>query len=522
MNLEFWAEALGPLAGVFVGILIGGLMQYLSERLKQMRAERDAKSAIANAQLQAEHIVKNAQLQAREEVLSARAKFEQETREHREQMQTKEERWTQREANLDRKLALLDKKEEKIEQELRKIDEDRQRLADREKELDALIQRKTDEIARIADLPREEARTLLMNRLQDELHAEAATLIRHVQQETRENAERTARDIIATAIQRYAADQAYEMTTSTVHLPNDEMKGRIIGREGRNIKAFEQITGVDLIIDNTPEAVILSGYSPVRREVAKISLEKLVSDGRIHPSRIEEVVKKTEKEVDQAIKEAGEFAIFELGLHGVHPELLKVLGSLKYRMSYAQNILYHSIEVAFITGIMAGELGLDVKMARRAGLFHDLGKAVDHKIEGPHALIGADLLKKYNENPEVIHAVAAHHEDEKPRTILAVLVSAADALSGARPGARREMLESYIARIEKLESIAAEFKGVEKSYAIQAGRELRVVVEAEKVSDDDSVVMARDIAAKIETELTYPGQIRVTVLRETRAVAFAK
>ncbi len=522
MNLEFWAEALGPLAGVFVGILIGGLMQYLSERLKQMRAERDAKSAIANAQLQAEHIVKNAQLQAREEVLSARAKFEQETREHREQMQTKEERWTQREANLDRKLALLDKKEEKIEQELRKIDEDRQRLADREKELDALIQRKTDEIARIADLPREEARTLLMNRLQDELHAEAATLIRHVQQETRENAERTARDIIATAIQRYAADQAYEMTTSTVHLPNDEMKGRIIGREGRNIRALEAATGCDILIDDTPEVVVISGFDPLRREIARQALEMLIADGRIHPARIEEIIAKVQETLDERIRQAGEAAIYELGLHDVNPELMRLVGSLQFRHSYGQNVLQHSLEMAHLMAMMAGELGLDVTIAKRVGLFHDVGKAIDHKVEGSHAVIGADVLRKYNEPAIIINAVGAHHEDMAGESIYAVLAMAADAITAARPGARSETTEIYLKRLENLEKIAAGFRGVEKCFAIQAGREIRVLVEPSKIDDTEAMQLARNISKQIETTMQYPGQIKVTVIRETRCVEYAR
>jgi ribonuclease Y len=494
------------------------------------------RTAAAGARRKAEAEAEEIRRAARREGDDLRRDVDQKHREREQKLNEQEkenrERWLElqkQEARLVKKEESIEKKSDLVTAKETEIARREQSLGDREKAVttakakhDELIQEAEKQLEQVAGLTREDARNALHESLIDGVKHDAAKMIRNLEEEAKLEAEKRAKKIISTAISRYSGEYVGERTVSVVNLPSDDMKGRIIGREGRNIKAFEQITGVDLIIDNTPEAVILSGYSPVRREVAKISLEKLVSDGRIHPSRIEEVVKKTEKEVDQAIKEAGEFAIFELGLHGVHPELLKVLGSLKYRMSYAQNILYHSIEVAFITGIMAGELGLDVKMARRAGLFHDLGKAVDHKIEGPHALIGADLLKKYNENPEVIHAVAAHHEDEKPRTILAVLVSAADALSGARPGARREMLESYIARIEKLESIAAEFKGVEKSYAIQAGRELRVVVEAEKVSDDDSVVMARDIAAKIETELTYPGQIRVTVLRETRAVAFAK
>ena len=516
---------LGILAAGVAGLILGVVAMFAYGR-----------AASAGIRRKAEGEAEEIRRAARREGDDLRREIEQKSRDREQKLNEQEKENRERWLDLQKQEARLDKKEENIEKKSdlittkeTEIARREQSIGDREKSVtaqkakhDELVAEAQKRLEAVAGLSRDEARKALHESLIEEVKHDAARLIRTLEDEAKLEAEKRAKKIISTAIGRYSGEYVGERTVSVVNLPNEDMKGRIIGREGRNIKAFEQITGVDLIIDNTPEAVILSGYSPVRREVAKISLERLITDGRIHPSRIEEVVKKTEKEVDQAIKEAGEFAILELGLHGVNPELLKTLGSLKYRMSYAQNILYHSIEVAFITGIMAGELGLDVKMARRAGLFHDLGKAVDHKIEGPHALIGADLLKKYNENPEVIHAVAAHHEDEKPRTILAVLVSAADALSGARPGARREMLESYIARIEKLESIAAEFKGVEKSYAIQAGRELRVVVEAEKVTDDESAVMARDIATKIESELTYPGQIRVTVLRETRSVAFAK
>lgn len=351
---------------------------------------------------------------------------------------------------------------------------------------------------------------------------ESAKQIKLIEEETRDEADKKAKKIIATAIQRYAGDYVSEATVSVVHLPTDEMKGRIIGREGRNIRALEAATGMDLIIDDTPEAVIISGFNPIRREVARISIEKLIADGRIHPARIEEIVAKTTEELDLAIKEAGERATFELGIHGLHHEVIKFLGRLKYRTSYSQNQLQHSIEVGFLAGAMAAELGMNPRHAKRAGLLHDIGKAIDHEVEGSHAMIGADLLKKYGESPKIIHAVRSHHEEEKPETVLAILVQAADALSGARPGARREMLETYVKRLEELERISRSFQGVEKAFAIQAGREIRVIVENSRVSDDDAVLLSKDIATKIEKELTYPGQIKVTVIRETRAVEYAK
>jgi len=358
--------------------------------------------------------------------------------------------------------------------------------------------------------------------MEEEAKNEAAKLIRRIESEARAEADKKAKEILALAIKRYAGEYVTEQTVSVVHLPNEEMKGRIIGREGRNIRAIEAATGVDVIIDDTPEAVILSGFNPIRREVAKIALERLIYDGRIHPARIEEVVAKVTEEIEETIKEAGERAAFDVGVHGIHPELIKLLGRLKYRSSYAQNVLQHSIEVSFICGIIAAELGLDIKQAKRAGLLHDIGKAVDHEIEGPHAIIGADLVKKYGESDEVVHAIAAHHEDIPPETVLAILVQAADTLSGARPGARKEMLETYIKRLKDLENIAMSFQGVTKAYAIQAGRELRVIVEGNMVSDDEAYMICRDIAKKIEKELTYPGQIKVTVIRETRAVEYAK
>jgi ribonuclease Y len=367
-----------------------------------------------------------------------------------------------------------------------------------------------------------EAKKELMNAMEDEAKHDAAKIIRLIEEEARETADKKAKEIMALAIQRYAGEYVAERTVSVVPLPSDEMKGRIIGREGRNIRALEAATGIDLIIDDTPEAVILSGFNPVRREVARLSLEKLIGDGRIHPGRIEEVVAKATEEVELSIKEAGEQAAFDLGVHGIHPEVLKLIGRLKYRTSYTQNVYQHSLEVAFLCGIMAAELGINVKQAKRAGLLHDLGKAVDHEVEGSHAVIGAELARKYGESPKIVHAIMAHHEDEKPTTVLAVLVQAADALSGARPGARREMMETYVKRLEELERIATSFSGVQSSFAIQAGREIRVMVSSDQVTDETAVIMARDIAKKIEAEMTYPGQIKVNVIRETRAVEYAR
>ncbi len=367
-----------------------------------------------------------------------------------------------------------------------------------------------------------EAKKELMDAMENEAKHDVAKRIKAIEEEAREIADKKAKEIISLAIQRYAGEYVAEKTVSVVPLPSDEMKGRIIGREGRNIRALEAATGIDLIIDDTPEAVILSGFNPVRREVARLSLEKLIADGRIHPGRIEEVVAKSTEEVEISIKEAGEQAAFDLGVHGIHPEILKLIGRLKYRTSYTQNVYQHSLEVAFLCGIMAAELGINVKQAKRAGLLHDLGKAVDHEVEGSHAVIGAELARKYGESPKIVHAIMAHHEDEKPSTVLAVLVQAADALSGARPGARREMMETYVKRLEDLERIATSFSGVNSSFAIQAGREIRVMVSSEQVTDEQSVIMARDIAKKIEAEMTYPGQIKVNVIRETRAVEYAR
>jgi ribonuclease Y len=404
----------------------------------------------------------------------------------------------------------------------KELDELSKKLETQQAGLREAIQKARENLERIAGVTAEQAKAELVEGVANEARLEAGKKIRAMDEEFKEEAAQKARKIISLAVQRYAADYVAEHVVTAVPLPSEEMKGRIIGREGRNIRAFEAATGIDIIIDDTPEAVILSGFNPVRREVARIALTRLVQDGRIHPARIEETVEKVAKEVDELVREAGEQALFDLGLHGVHPELVKLIGRLKYRTSYGQNIYTHSLEVAFLCGMIASELGLSAKVAKRAGLLHDIGKAVDHEIEGPHALIGGDLAKKYGESARIVHAIAAHHEDESPHDILPILVQAADALSGARPGARREMLANYLKRLEDLEKIAKSFSGVEKSYAIQAGREIRIIVENQKISDDAATILARDIAKKIESELSYPGQIRVTVIRETRAVDYAK
>jgi len=506
------------LTGAWIGYLV---RSYLGKRALRS-AKEEAEKILDDARREAEARKREAELEAKDLVLQARAEFEREVTSRRQELIELETRLVQREENLDRKVELIDKKE----QELREFEENLHKfegeLKKREGELKKLIEEEKRNLERVSGLSAEEARKILMERIEEEAKHDAALLVKRIEDEAERLAERRAKEIISLAIQRCAAEHVAEATVSVVSLPNDEMKGRIIGREGRNIRAFETITGINVIIDDTPEAVILSGFDSVRREIARIALERLIADGRIHPARIEEVVEKVRQEVETNIREEGERVAFELGVHNLHPEEIMLLGRLKYRTSYGQNVLQHSIEVAQLAAIMAAELGENEALAKRIGLLHDIGKAVDHQLEGSHAVIGAELARKYGEPPEVVEAIEAHHGDVEPKSIAAVLLQAADALSAARPGARRETLETYIRRLEKLEAIADSFKGVEKAYAIQAGREIRVMVRPEQISDEEAVLLARQIAKKIESELEYPGQIKVTLIREVRAVDYAK
>ena len=513
--MELWLAIGLIVAAAVVGIVVGILLRKSIGEKAIGSAERKAKEIVEEAEKDAETKKKEALLEAKEEILRSRNEAEKELKERRKEVSRLESRAVAREEALDKKHESLDKKEEVLN---KKIKENSELTA----EIERIKESEMQMLERIAGLSAEEAKTEMLKDLEEEVKIEKAHKLRDLEQQFKEEADEKAKSIITLAIQRIAADHVAETTVSVVNLPNDEMKGRIIGREGRNIRTIETLTGVDLIIDDTPEAITISSFDPVRREIARQTLEKLISDGRIHPTRIEETVEKCRRDVDAAIKAAGERATFEVGVHGLNSDLVKLLGRLKYRTSYGQNVLNHSVEVAYISGIIASELGVDVALAKRAGLLHDIGKALTQEVEGSHVQIGVDIAKKYKENKDVIHAIEAHHGDVEPKTLTAVIVQAADAISAARPGARREDLENYIKRLQKLEEIAKSFPGVEKSYAIQAGRELRIMVKPEEVNDEKMILVARDIVKKIEAELEYPGQIKVNLIRESRCVDVAK
>lgn len=474
------------------------------------------------ATAEAEGLKREADLQSKEILVQARAEAERETRERRRELQQTEKRLAAKEETLDKRTEQVERRDAELGKREQKLKQREDGIEQKEADCDRQIEEVRRQLEQVAGLTRDEAKRTLIQEMVDEARHDAAKRIRLVEEEARAESDRKAKKIVSIAIERLAGEFVTERTVSVVHLPSDDMKGRIIGREGRNIRAIESATGVDLIIDDTPEAVVISCHNPIRREIARIALERLLSDGRIHPGRIEEVVRKAEQEIDESIREAGQKAIFDVGIHGVHPELVKLVGMLKYRYSYAQNVLMHSMECAFLSGAMAAEIGINEKQARRAGLLHDIGKALTHEVEGSHAIIGAEMARKYGESAKVVNAIAAHHEEVKAETILAPLVDAADAISGARPGARREMLESYVRRLEDLEKISNSFKGVEKSFAVQAGREIRILVEPRAISDDDAALLANEVARKIEKEMTYPGQIKVTVIREVRAQEMAR
>ena len=503
------------LISLAIGIVAGMIIRKKIAESKIESAEQEAKRVVDLAKVEAENMRKEEIFKAKEEIMNSRKELDQEIKERRSEVQKQESRMIQKEENLDRRSENLEKKELDLENEYKGLENQKE-------EVNKIYEKQVEELQRIASLSKDEAREYLLNEMEKEITTEKAKIIRELNQKAKEDANKNAKEIISYAVQKCAADHTSETTVSIVSLPSDEMKGRIIGREGRNIKALETLTGIDLIIDDTPEAVILSGFDPLRREVARIALEKLIDDGRIHPAKIEEMVEKAKEELNTIIREEGERAALETGVNNLHPDIIKLLGKLKYRTSYGQNVLSHSIEVSNLARIMAEELDLDAKRARRAGLLHDIGKALDHDMEGTHVQIGVDILKKYKENPLIINAVEAHHGDVEPQTLEAVLVQAADAISASRPGARRETLEAYIKRLESLETIADSFEGVEKSFAIQAGREVRIIVKPDKISDDQMTVLARDVSKRIEDEMDYPGQIKVNIIREKRVVDYAK
>lgn len=503
------------LISLAIGIVIGIAYRKKVAESKINSAEQEAKKILSSAEAEAENLKKTKIIEAKEEIVNTRKELDQEIKERRGEVQKQEARLIQKEENLDKRAENYEKKEEDLELRLKELEEDKIKIEE-------LRNQELEQLQKISSLSKEEAKTLLLQEVEKDITEEKATIIREATQKAKDEAKKAAREVLTYSIQKCAADHSQETTVSIVALPSDDMKGRIIGREGRNIKTLETLTGVDLIIDDTPEAVVLSGFDPLRREVAKLALEKLIDDGRIHPAKIEELVEKAKQEIEETIKEEGERAALETGVIGLHPDIIKLLGKLKYRTSYGQNVLKHSMEVSNLARIMAEELGLDANLAKRAGLLHDIGKALDHDMEGTHVEIGVEVLKKYKENELVINGVEAHHEDVEPQTLEAVLIQAADAISASRPGARRETLEAYIKRLQNLEEIADSFEGVEKSFAIQAGREVRILVKPEKIDDDKMTILARDVSNKIENEMDYPGQIKVNVIRETRVVDFAK
>ena len=518
-----YTVVLSSIAVVLLGLGVGAFLVFRKKTIQEnLNIEEEQKHIIEEAQRKAGTLLKEAKLEAKSRLLEMKSDFDSETEETRAELKKEERRLSKKTEKLDKQEELLSKRELSFQKNEITLEEKLASVTKTESQYKTLLEHTKKELEKVSGLTLEEAKDLLLKAMEEEARHEGAKLIKKITSEARENADKEAKKIISTAIQRYAGDYVAERTVSVVHLPGDEMKGRIIGREGRNIRALEAATGIDLIIDDTPEAVILSGFNPVRREVARIALEKLIADGRIHPARIEDVVARATEEVDLVIKEAGEQAAFDLGVHGIDPELIKVIGKLKFRTSYAQNVLQHSVEVAFLSGAIAAELGLDIKLSKRMGLLHDIGKAVDHEVDGAHAIIGANLAKKYGESERVVNAIGAHHEDQMPESVYDYIVQAADALSGARPGARKESLENYVKRLEDLENIANSFDGVINTYAIQAGREIRVITESEKISDESAVLLSHDIARRIEENLTFPGQVKVVVIRETRAVEYTK